>query len=115
MSSRTLSQPLKRPKGVTTRTSGLCNQTCEASATSAAFIDSRYLLKTCSTSARSWFVLLVMRASVQAADVLLSRRTTENRQFVDDKTGNLRRLTETGEFYFVACSVRKSVWIVVPQ
>src|SRR5258706_822864 len=112
MSSRTLSQPLKRPKGVTTRTSGLCNQTCEASATSAAFIDSRYLLKTCSTSARSWFVLLVMRASIQGADVLLPRWTAENGQFVDRaKPANFRRLTETGEFYFVASSVRKAVWI----
>jgi len=31
------------------------------------------------------------------------------------KTGNFRRLAETGEFYFVASSVRKSVWIFVRQ
>jgi hypothetical protein len=31
------------------------------------------------------------------------------------QTGNFRRLTEAREFYFVASSVRKSVWIFVRQ
>src|SRR5918995_54190 len=41
--SRTLSQPVNRPNGVTTEVSWLCNQIWEASVRSAVFTDSRSL------------------------------------------------------------------------
>jgi hypothetical protein len=47
---------------------------------------------------------------------LSPRWTGQNRQFVDRaKPAIVRRLTETGEFYRVASSVRKSVWTLVRQ
>ena len=43
------------------------------------------------------------------------RWTSENRQFVDRAKPAFSPAAETSEFYFVASSVRKSVWTFVRQ
>ena len=43
------------------------------------------------------------------------RWTSENRQFVDRAKPAFSPAAETSEFYFVASSVRKSVWTLVRQ
>jgi hypothetical protein len=43
------------------------------------------------------------------------RWTAENRQFVDRSKPAIFPAAETSEFYFVASSVRKSVWTFVRQ
>src|SRR6266567_3296949 len=43
------------------------------------------------------------------------RWTSENRQFVDMAKPAIFPAAETHEFYFVASSVRKSVWTLVRQ
>ena len=45
----------------------------------------------------------------------MPRWTSENRQFVDRAKPAFSPAAETSEFYFVASSVRKSVWIFVRQ
>ena len=60
--------------------------------------------------------LTTAKANVDRWRALLKPRwTAENRQLIDTSKPTINRAAETGEFYFAAASVRKSVWSFVRQ